>query len=55
MKKDRISKRDVFVLALVYLGLLGLVMSLPENNSVLSGVILGLYATVSTVAVERIR
>ncbi len=53
MKKDRISKRDVFVLALVYVGLLSLVLVLPEDNSLLSGVILGLYAIVSFVVVER--
>ncbi len=53
MKKDRISKRDVVVLALVYVGLLSLVLILPEDNSLLSGVVLGLYALVSFVAVER--
>ncbi len=55
MKKDRISKKDLLLLGLVYVGLLAIVLILPENNSLLSGVILGSYAIVSFVVVERIR
>ncbi len=55
MKKDKISKKDLLLLVLVYVGLLAIVLILPENNSLLSGVILGSYAIVSFVVVERIR
>ena len=55
MKHERISKKDVLLLGFVYVGLLALVLLLPENNSILSGVILGLYAIVSYVAVERMK
>ena len=53
MKKDQISKKDVVVLGAVYVGLLSLVLILPENNSALNAIVLGLYAIASLVAVER--
>jgi hypothetical protein len=55
LKKDRISRKDVLVLGAVYVGLLSLVSILPENNSILSGFVLAVYAIASFIAVEHIK
>jgi hypothetical protein len=55
LKKDRISRKDVFVLGAVYIGLLSLVLVLPENNSILSGIALAVYAIASFIAVDHIK
>lgn len=55
MKNDRISRKDVFVLGAVYLGLLSLVCILPESKPTLSGIVLALYAVVSYFTIERIK
>ena len=53
MKNQRVSKRDVLTLAGVYLGLLVLVIALPDNNPTLSGFALGLYGLASFLTIER--
>ncbi len=55
MRKQKISRKDILLLGLVYAGLLALVLILPEHNSALSGLVLGLYAVVSFIAVEKAR
>ncbi len=55
MKKEIISRKDVFVLGAVYLGLLSLVIILPESMPTLSGLVLALYAVVSYLTIERIK
>ncbi len=56
MKHDHqnISKRDILTLVGVYLGLLFLVLTLPENNPTLSGIALGAYGLFSFLTMERI-
>jgi hypothetical protein len=55
MKNDRASKKEVGVLGAVYVGLLLIVILLPETNPALSGFVLALYAVVSYVAIERVK
>lgn len=54
VKNQQISKRDVFTLAGVYLGLLLLVIALPENNPALSGIALGVCGLASFLTIEHI-
>jgi hypothetical protein len=54
LKKQNTSRKDILVVGFVYLGLLSLVAMLPENNPLISGVVLAIYALVSYVAVDRI-
>ncbi len=55
MKNKRISKNDVVTLGAVYVGLLSIVLLLPENHPMLSGFVLATYAVVSYVAIERVK
>ncbi len=54
MKHQDFSKRDVLTLAGVYIGLLILVLTLPENNPTLCGLALGAYGLASFLTIERI-
>jgi hypothetical protein len=55
MKKEKLSRKDLFVLGSVYAGLLSLVLVLPENNPLLSGFVLAVSAIVSLVVVQHIK
>ena len=55
MRKEKFSAKDVLVLGSVYVGLLSLVLVLPENNPLLSGFVLGATAIVSMMVVQHIK
>lgn len=55
MKKESFSPKDFLRLVAVYLGMLLLVVALPEGNATLGVVALGLYALASFALVGRIR
>ncbi len=52
-KNERITIKDVLVLGVIYLGLLSLLIVLPENSPIISGCILAAYAFVSYVAIPH--
>jgi hypothetical protein len=55
MKKGKISRNDVVMLSAVCVGLMSIVLLLPENHPTLSGFVLAFYAVLSYVAIERVK
>lgn len=55
VNKDKTTPKDVFVLGIVYLGLLSLVLIILENDTITSAVVLATYALAGFIVVERIK
>ena len=54
-KNKRITIKDIVLLALVYLGLLSLLLVLPENSPFVSTCILAVYGLVGYLAIDHAR
>jgi len=55
MKTERVTKKDVFVLGALYLGLLSIAVLLPETHPLFNVFVLTMYAVVGHLVIERVK